>query len=246
MLPDYETCLKNIRAYQKWAKPVKPGAVNFPKFWDYKTGLEKAGQDILDEQNLETTAGMLHKLLDYLDMQDTKVADLFPLGPVLRNIRSSYSQIKPVFLGSGKIRECRSTLESIYQRLGGTTREGEAGYKFSIVGKSVILMAIWGQVPRFDSLNRKRFERWTHAPAPEKLPHLKVRGIWYKPAEFCDIVEELDRWVMDWPLKNEGKSFISSFYDLCPGVPPGRQIDIIYHWKMPDPRVDYKLQSQGS
>jgi len=70
----------------------------------------------------------------------------------------------------------KNTLESIYKRLDGKT---DTGSKSSTVSKNTILMAIWGQVPGFDSITRRRFEKWTHSPAPEKLPHLNTRGMWH-------------------------------------------------------------------
>jgi hypothetical protein len=247
MLPDFETCRKHILAYKKRAKAPRAKTISFSKFWGYKTGLENAGQNILDEKNLENTASDLRKLLTYLKMRNSDIAGVSQIKHILRNIQPFYSDVCSVSLGSGKIHLFRSQLESIYERLDEIITDGDnKDSRFSIVSKSAILMTIWGQVPRFDNLNRKRFVRWTHWPAPEKLPYLNTKEIWYQPDAFCEIIEELDNWVLAWPEHNYGKSFQNSFFDICPGVPTGRQIDIIYHWKLPDTWVDYRLQSRGS
>jgi hypothetical protein len=245
MLPDSEPCRKNILAYKQRIYREGPNIMTFPLFWEYKSGCEKNGQSILDETNLPLTARKMHALLAFLNRQKNAVATAGEIEQVLKSIRSEYLEIHQVKLGDGQIKPHRQALESIYQKLNNINNDNEAKNP-SIVGKSSLLMAVWGQIPRFDSYNRTRFERWTHTPGPERLPHLKSNLIWYKPEEFAEIVEELDRWVMKWPESNAGNNFTESFYDLCPGIPAGRQIDIIYHWKMPDPRVDYRLASRGS
>jgi len=247
MLPDYETCRNHIYGYKHSINPQIPNRITFPVFWDYKIDLEAAGESILDDKHLENTAIKLRGLLIYLKMPGANKTGVCRIQRVLKEIRPYYSDIGRINLGSGRIASYRTQMEAIYERLNSVTDGGsQPGTKSSIVGKSAILMAVWGQIPRFDVLNRRRFEKWTHSPAPARLPHINAREIWYGPSEFADIVEELDKWVLAWPVNNDGRSFNDSFFDLCPGVPPGRQIDIIYHWKMPDPRVDYRLQSQGS
>jgi hypothetical protein len=247
VLPDFETCCQFIKGYKKYIKLPRPENITFPQIWEYKTGLESTGQSPLDEKHIEKTASMLHGFLVYLKMRVTGIAEVYRIEQILREIRPYYNEIQPVSLGSGKIHLFRDQLESIYERLSGITNTcHHNGQVSSIVGKSEVLMAIWGQVPGFDSLIRKRFERWTHLPAPEKLPYLSAEKMWYQPDQFCDIVEELDSWVLAWPKNNDGRIFSESFSDLGPGLPPGRQIDIIYHWKMPDPRVDHQVLSRCS
>ena len=247
MLPDFETCRNHINAYKKTFWAPKPEIITFQKFWNYKTDLENAGQNILSEQHIRNTSAMLSSLLIYLKTPFSGAADVDRLETILENIRPDYNAIGHISLGSGRIHSYRSSLEAIYQKLGANfDQRASNDTRSSIVGKSAVLMAVWGQVPRFDSLNRIRFEKWTHTPAPEKLPYLNIKEMWYRPSEFSAIIEELDSWVLAWPRANEGKQFGTSFWDLCPGIPPGRQIDIIYHWKLPDPWVDYQLQSRGS
>lgn len=247
MLPNFETCRRHILAYKRKTGNLRPNSISFPVFWDYKTGLDNAGQSILDEKNIGNTASMLRDLLVNLNIRNSSLADVRQLEDILREVRPYYPDICGLALGSGKIHLYRGLLETIYGRLGRKIDNGDAvDSGFSIVSKSAILMAVWGQVPRFDSLIRSRFEKWTHWPSPEKLPHLNTEEIWYQPDEFGEIVMELDNWVAAWPNHNYNKCFGNSFYDLCPGIPPGRQIDIIYHWKLPESWVDYRLQSGGS
>lgn len=247
MLPNFETCRKHILAYKRRVKTPRPDTINFPRFWDYKTGLESAGENILDEKNIENTALKLKSLLKYFRIRNSNLAEKEQIKRILSNIHPYYAEICGVTLGSGKIHTYRNQIESMYERLGGVMNgEDKKDHRLSAASKSTILMAIWGQVPRLDVLNRRRFEIWTHWPAPEKLPHLKAKEIWYRPDEFAEMVEELDKWVIAWPTTNYSKSFLNSFGDLCPGIPPGRQIDIIYHWKLPETWVDYRMQTQGS
>jgi hypothetical protein len=243
MLPNFETCRKHVLAYKRKEKIEKADSITFPRFWNYKTGLEKAGGNILDEQNLENTAARLQGLFSCLKIKNTGLTDIERMKQILRDIRPYYRDIRGVSLGSGEIAVYRSQIESIYERMGDGDDPENAE---SINVQSALLMAIWGQVPRLDNLNRIRFEKWTHWPGPEKLPHLKIKQVHYRPDEFCDMIEELDRWDRAWPETNYKKAFNNSFYDICPEIPPGRQIDIIYHWKLPETWVDYRLQTQGS
>jgi hypothetical protein len=247
MLPNYETCRKNILAYKRKVKILRSDTTTFPKFWNYKIGLESAGENILDVRNMDETVSLLCGLLKYLKVRNSSVEEISRIKRILRNIRPYYTDIHGVSLGTGNIPAYRSQLESIYERLDGKAAKGDNNdHGLSIVAKSAILMAIWGQVPRFDSLNRIRFEKWLHWPAPEKLPYLTIQQTRYPPYQFRDMVEALDKWILVWPKTNYGKSFENSFVDLCPGIPPGRQIDIIYHWKLPETWIDYRLQSRGS
>ncbi|MBN1190951.1 MAG: hypothetical protein JXA46_14445 [Dehalococcoidales bacterium] len=247
MLPKYEICRKHILAYQK--RTVAPAAdtVTFSVFWNYKTGLEKDGQSILDEKNIDDTVSRICSLLSYLDVKNPALTEAGRIKQVLRNIRPYYSDFRQAVLGSGKIYAYRYQIESVYERMAKKAGRGDKNaHDFSIVTKSAILMAVWGQVPRLDSIARKRFEKWIHWPAPEKLPYLTSRDIWYRPDEFREMVVALDKWVLAWPATNNGKSFESCFYDSDPAIPPGRQIDIIYHWEMPRNFTDYRLQTGGS
>ena len=183
---------------------------------------------------------MLRKLLIFWGMKRTRIAKVKKIEDILRTVQPYYEEIRNISLGSGQIHKYRSQLQDIYEKLGGITNNAidYSGNVSYIVGKSKTLVAIWGQVPGFDSLTTKNFVVWTHPPEPYKLPHLRSREIRYSPSQFCDMVEELDKWVLRWPESNNGRVFANSFSDLCPGLPVGRIIDMIYNFELPDPRVD--------
>ena len=109
-----------------------------------------------------------------------------------------------------------------------------AGKDSSVTGKSKAIMAIWGQNPGFDSRTRWWFERWTHLPDPAKLPHLKIHERYYTASQYADMLIALNGWILKWPNNNNSKYFSSSFKDLCPGIPAGRLIDMIYNQEIPD------------
>jgi len=244
MLPNFETCRRHILAYKRRSVIPAADAVTFPMFWNYKKGLEKAGQSILDENHLDTTVTRLCSLFTYIESGTPVLTDAGRIKQVLRNIRPYFPDIGQVVLGNGKAHLFRDQIEAVYERM--AKKAGQiSGRDFTLVSKSIMLMAIWGQVPRFDNLNRNRFEKWIHWPAPEKLPYLTIRDVWYRPDEFREMGVALDKWVAAWPATNYSKPFESCFFDLCPGIPPGRQIDIIYHWKMPENEY-YRLQSGGT
>ena len=158
MLPKYEICRRHIIAYKKRTASLMVNATTFPIFWNYKTDLEKGGQTFLDEKNIDNTVSKLCGLLSTLDINNNGLTEAGRIKQILRNIRPYYSDINKVHLGSGKINSYRDQIESVYERM--DTRAGDGsvtGHGISIVAKSAILMAIWGQIPRFDSLNRKRF-----------------------------------------------------------------------------------------
>jgi hypothetical protein len=246
MLPSYEICRKHILAFQRRAV-YKPDAITFPKFWNYKISLENAGGNILDERVIDDTASKLRGLLLCLEIRNSGLLEIDRLKRILRNIQPYYPAIRPLVLGQGEISAHRVQLESVYERLDtGINGSDAKDTRLSVVAKSALLMAVWGQSPRFDRLNRIRFVKWPHSPAPEKLPALSAERVWYRPDEFCAMLEELDKWALAWPATNYSKSFQTCFFDLCPNIPPGRQIDIVYHWKLPETWVDYRLQTQGS
>jgi hypothetical protein len=243
MLPNYEICRRHLLAYKR--RTEIPDAYGL--FWNYKTALEKAGQSIFDEKNIDDAISSLCGLLRYLEPKSPGLAEASRIKQVLSNVRPYYADLRQAVLGSGKLQLCRNQIESVYERIAKKAcKEDDAGHDLSIVSKSTLLMAIWGQTPRWDSLNRIRFEKWIHWPAPEKLPCLTISKTWYRPDEFREMVVALDKWVTAWPGTNNNRSFESCFFDLLPGIPPGRQIDIIYHWKLPHTGLDYRLQTGGS
>lgn len=242
MLPDYNTCRKHIKAYIKYQYAVPVGKVGFRDFWKYKTDLENRGCSILDEDNLAQTASNLRDFLISYGMGGFGgrcVATIRQMEEILGEV-PHYDEIRNVKLGSGRISDYRDQLQALYKKLDGVTNRNKHldGSKSSITGKSKTLLAIWGQTPGFDSLNRTRFRRWTHLPEPRKLFYLRRKDVWYEPSEFYSILAELDDWVLRWPESNNGRIFADSFCDLCPGLPVGRIIDMIYNWKLADPRVD--------
>jgi hypothetical protein len=202
--------------------------------------LENEGHSILDKDKLQETASKLRDFLIFWGMGITGVAESHQIENLLRRVRPYYGGIRDIKLGDGKILQHRDHIEAIYSGLDGITNRVDYpnGSKSSITGKSKTLLAIWGQTPGFDSLTRKRFLKWTHLPEPRYLNHLCRGERWYEPSEFYDMITQLDDWVSKWPESNNGRIFADSFSDLCPGLPVGRIIDMIYNWKFPDPRVD--------
>jgi len=239
MLPGYDTCVTRINSYissnytSKGLTYGLPGRkVGFHYFWSYKTSVESSGGSILSDNNLSQTALNLRKFLITWKMGITGVAGVNGIEHILMNIRPYYEKIRSITLGSGKIHRFRNELACVYEGLGGITNNVDyTGNVSAIVGKSKTLVAIWGQIPAFDSINRKNFVKWTHPPAPLMLPHLRIREIWYKSNEFCDMIFELDNWISKWPANNSGRIFSQSFSNLCPNTPVGRIIDMIYNQK---------------
>ena len=145
-------------------------------------------------------------------------------NPIALTIRPEYETIRQVVLGRGQISSTKiiqDTVSNIYAKLCGIThnRWGDSldseGYTY-IVGKAKVLMFIWGQTPGFDRLVRERCP----------LPDLSGLVTDYTPAEFCEFLDHLDRWVSAWnqQYKQQGVTF----QDLCPNRPIGRIVDIIY------------------
>jgi len=73
MLPDYNTCVDRIRAYNQtgvYRKQIREISTSLPQlkfgfrdFWNYKTGVETEGCNILDAKYLSDTALKLHDLV---------------------------------------------------------------------------------------------------------------------------------------------------------------------------------------
>jgi hypothetical protein len=228
MLPSFEECKKRIEVFDS-----KHANSTFDEFWQYKLEVEKSGS-ILDSSHLDETAKLLDKkLLSHKDwkLARTGIPSHSKIKGILKNIRPYYEIISHYHLGDGHMSEVRDELNQIFQRLCGITntlhRDPDEFGEFFIVGKSKVLMFIWGQAPSFDKKVRENFSLWTHAPAPYQLPHIWLDKRRYTPEEFCDIIEELDHWVTAWDTKYKKEKMIS-FQGLSSNRPIGRIIDIIY------------------
>jgi hypothetical protein len=235
MLPDYETCVTRIAAYNHTAALRPPLMMGFGNFWAYKAGVEGAGASILDEDHLPQTAANLEQFLIDWGMARTGIANPAAIQVLLRNVRPQYNRIRGVALGHGQIRPHGADLESLYQGLDGITNTtiGPGGLHLgesSITGKSKALIAIWGQTPGFDKLTRDNLLDWVHLPAPLTLHHLQHGLVWYTPAQFVDIIADLDEWVCRWPQHNHNMPFVQTLAPLTGGMPAGRIIDQIYNW----------------
>jgi hypothetical protein len=225
MLPNVNVCRAKIAAFK-----ARVGTPYFAPFWAWKLDTELTGASILDPKHVGTTAEWVRRFLIGFGMAQTGIAPVSKITGLLDNLAPSYNSIKLAKLGSGKMYGFRKDIDAIYSGLDGVTNlvDFPDGRKSSITGKSKVLLAIWGETPGFDRLTRRRFLSWSYPPAPLYLPCLRRGKVWYTPQEFCDMIEELDRWVAAWPANNGGISFSS----LSPGHPAGRIIDMIYNWEM--------------
>jgi len=260
MLPDYNTCIDRIKAYnqtqvhnrkrEKIGKSKRPLKIGFGGFWKYKEDVESKGGNILDDEWLHETASKLYAFLHDWGMTQTTITGVSQMTQILAGIGPYYAQISNVKLGAGEMDRHRKQLEAIWQRLNGITNRKQHPDRrnSSITGKSKTLLAIWGQTPGFDTLTRKNFLTWPHPPEPSSLPHLRHGERWYDASAFCDILEELDDWVVRWPDYSGGRVFADSFAGLCPGLPLGRIIDMIYNWEFEYEAIKhylYLLEDRG-
>jgi len=232
VLPPYNICNSKISAF---LAKYPPG--HFAGFWKYKLSIESNHHaSILDEDHLDQTAKLISAMLNSPEwkMACTGIPASSHIKSILRGIASPYLKIRNTTLGSGKIASIRHDLSITYSGLRGITHtkysnDPDGLGRYFIVGKAKVLMFTWGQTPGFDTYVRRNFRSWTHPPPPLYLPHLMPRvqeQKRYTPDEFCDILEELDRWVQAWPLNNTGKPFQSLNTDW----PAGRIVDVIYWW----------------
>jgi hypothetical protein len=157
------------------------------------------------------TAGKLREFLVGFGMRVTGLADQEVIEKKLRNIRQDYDVIRNGKLGYGIIPTIRTPLINILNGLNGITnlKHFPRGDKSSISGKTKILMAIWGEVPGFDSVTRKNFVNRKQPYDNSGLPHLdNTKGVFsYTDHDIVDIIETLDTWVAAWPGQNSGKPF---------------------------------------
>lgn len=225
MLPPEGICKREIGIFK-----ARYPCSRFASFWQYKEEVEKSGFTILDKVHLDETTTRIAGMLRDKDwgIARTGIPSNNKIKGILKGIVRPYEKIRQINIGEGKLASIRKELASVYEGLTGISHTGwddpDPFNSFYIVGKSKVLMFIWGQTPGFDERVRKSFSIWINNPKPHKLPHLWVEEIRYTPGEFCDILEELDNWVQAWPSNNSGKTFQS----LCPEWPVGRIIDVIY------------------
>lgn len=245
MLPDFNTCRDRIGAYnqvaayrrQMRAMGMLPQLrIGFADFWTHKTGIEVGGDSILDEAHLPKTAANLRLFLIDWSMGRTGVASDEAIERLLRNVRPHYEGLRGTVLGVGQIQNHRRELEGLYKGLDGITNlsirlrvpyDGES----SITGKSKAILALWGQIPGFDSLTQKNFCEWTHQPLPIRLTHLEHKEERYAPDQFSEMIAELDEWMGHW-LTNNYTVFGQGFAALDPALPVGRIVDKIYNWEV--------------
>jgi hypothetical protein len=260
MLPDYNTCIDRIKAYNQtgvYKKQIREISTHPPQlkfgfkdFWKYKTVVENEGCSILDAKYISDTALKLHDFLDSWGMRRSGIAEPKDIEQILNKIRPYYDHIQSVMLGSGQMCHNEKWIEAVYDSLDGITNLSQYpdGGKSSVTGKSKTLLALWGQTPGFDSLITTNFLKWSHSPAPLKLRQLRRGEEWYKPNEFFAMIVDLDEWVLSWSKHNNNRSFSDSFSNLCSGLPVGRIIDQVYNWEYEyDPLIYYLnlLKKQG-
>lgn len=226
MLPTQAICRQKIRKF----KVVYPKSL-FDSFWQYKMQVESAGGSILDRDHIDDTATHLSKMLDHpgWELSRLGVPSVPSIRRILKGIAEPYEVIRKVALGQGIMSNVKSPLAEIYTGLTGISHtrwaDPDEFGSYYIMGKSKVLMFIWGQTPGFDSKVRARFDSWTHPPFPSLLPHLCEEDVRYMPNQYCAILEELDQWVQAWPTNNGRNCFGS----LCPEWPVGRIIDVVYY-----------------
>lgn len=202
----------------------------FDEFWEYKQAVEKEGHSILDDDNLGKTARRLEETLLWnpeWGLAQTGIPKHPVIKEILRKVAPDYAQIRHIRLGEGNIGDVRRNVAAVYEKLRGITNarrnDNPVDSKFLIVGKAKVLMFMWGQTPGFDSTVRENFNKSEYEPKPYHLPHRLRRR--HSSDEFCDIIEELDRWVQKWPASNSEMPFQS----LCAEWPVGRIIDVTYY-----------------
>jgi hypothetical protein len=227
MLPPQDICLQKIFQFKR-----KYPNSRFDEFWKYKLLAEKTDASILDIQHIDTTTEKISAMLNSSawGVCRTGVPQYSEIYNILFKIKDPYNKIRIIELGSGKIKGIREEISSAYTGLKGISNTNPKHHdpdnfgNYYIMGKSKVLMFLWGQTPGFDSRVVERFSLWNHDPAPYQLRHLFTETIQYSPSEFCDILEDLDEWVQKWPNSNNGQQF----HSLCPEWPIGRIIDIVY------------------
>lgn len=231
MLPCFQECEKRIQNHSY---------SSFDRFWRYKIKVESNGASILDDSQLHKTVMQLIEnllLRDEWQLWWTGIASLERIEEILKNIRDDYNTIKNIKLGDGQIanRAMSDALSRIYagfylntvgvgcgithysNRKDSPDKDG----KFYVLGRSKLLMFIWGQTPGFDYWIKKGLKQdGLFSTCPWILDNK------WKPAQFCDTIKELDKWVITWE-EQEAKGFQKS---LSKDRPIGRIIDMIY-WR---------------
>ncbi len=224
MLPPIKECQERVSEFNN----RYPNST-FDEFWSYKLEVEKySSSSILDHSYLNETVRLLNeKLLRHpkWGLWWTGIPPVNQIGKILSDVRPEYNTIKDITLGNGEManKKVIKALSLIYAKLCGISHNRWGDFPNStgesyLVGKSKVLMFIWGQVPGFDSRLRENPSLWS-------LPHLWVERTKYTPLEFCDILGKLDQWVVAW---DEEQKRHGVFQSLSPNRPVGRIIDIIY------------------
>lgn len=227
MLPPFKQCESRIQCHSY---------STFDKFWRYKLNVESRGGSILDDSHLDETVMRLVKNLllhDEWQLWQTGVASLQRIEKILKNNRNAYNNIKDVELGDGQIanQSMSNALSRIYAGFYVATEQcgmthncwnndsPNGGGRYYILGRSKVMMFIWGQTPGFDTWVRERLGK---AGLGSSCPWVGEKR--WTPSEFCDTLKQLDRWVATWE-KQEGRKFRQC---LSRNRPVGRIIDMIY------------------
>lgn len=219
MLPNQAYCKQRIGQFQN-QYPASP----YDVFWNRRVRIESQGESVLDDANIAATAKALTDMLSgWGRMGRTGVPSGHPMTQLLTTVRPFYQAIAGVALGSGMMPTVRPALAACYSSLVGVTNQSSAypdssGGDLFVAGKSKALMLLWGQTPGFDSKVRRGLKKMTHPLHPT------IGERRWSAAKFCDVLEELDRWVQAWPSQNGG----FQFKNLYPGLPIGRIVDIVY------------------
>lgn len=231
MLPSLEECQRRIKTFDS----NYPGST-FDEFWQYKLEVEKSGS-ILDSTHLDETAKLLDtKLLRHpkWGLWWTHIPPIEEIKRILNGIYDEYQIIKSVELGDNSLvvdKNFSKALCSIYDKLCGIThtRWGDlpdntrASY---LVGKSKVLMFIWGQTPGFDSKVVWNLTIGNSKVEHDRLP-ICVGVTKYTAQEFHETLQILDGWVQMWNRKYKNRRPLQRLSSNRPR-PVGRIIDIIY------------------
>jgi hypothetical protein len=229
MFPSFRECQKRIHNFDS---NVAKHHSTFDLFWSYKLTVEQTGS-ILDSDHLDETARLLNTYLlrhPQWGLWWTGIPPVEQIKEILKRIRSEYKIIKNVKLGQNQLvtdRNVSLAICRIYKKLCGITHThtrftdpDPLTGEYYIVGKSKVLMFLWGQTPGFDTNVVDNLSLQTKG-----LP--LCAGInQYTPREFYETLKILDSWVQSWNQKYSGRGV--SFENLSPKRPIGRIIDILY------------------
>lgn len=227
MFPSIKECQRRVQVHEY---------SSFDQFWRYKLNVERGSSSILDDSHLEQTVERLVKnllLRDEWQLWWTGIGSMEIIEAILRNNRDDYNIIKPINLGDGQInrKSTSDALNRLYVGMKGSeygithnnhNKDSPDGNgRYYILGRSKILMFLWGQTPGFDVWLRKGLRRDGLGSSCSWIDENR-----WTPGQFCDTLKKLDGWITEWE-KTNGQSFKSlAKYHR----PVGRIVDMIY-WR---------------